>query len=81
MRGASTVTKADAVLLGSACDVAVTVTIAGFGTWLGAVYSPDAEIVPHVFPLHPFPLSDQVAVVFFEPVTIAVNCCCRPTSN
>ena len=35
--GAITVTVAEADLVGSACEVAVTVTVAGLGTALGAV--------------------------------------------
>jgi hypothetical protein len=34
---------------------------------MGAVYRPDAEIVP--------PVADHVTDVLLDPVTVAVNCC------
>jgi predicted anti-sigma-YlaC factor YlaD len=51
-----TVTVAEADLLVSACEMAVTVTVAGFGTAVGAVYRPAVEIVPTVLlpPATPF---------------------------
>jgi hypothetical protein len=48
--------------------VAVTVTVCGEGTELGAVYRPALEIVPTVG------FNDQVTAVFVAPVTPAVNC-------
>jgi hypothetical protein len=42
------VTLAEALMLGFAWLVAVTVTAAGFGTVLGAVYEPWLVIVPTV---------------------------------
>ena len=49
-----------------ATEVAVTVTIAGFGTVAGAVYNPVLLMVP--------PEAVQVTFVFGVPVTAAVNC-------
>jgi hypothetical protein len=69
------VTDALAVLVLSAWLVAVTVTIAGFGTVVGAVYKPSDEIVPTAaLPLTVL-FTDHVTVVFGVPVTVAVNCC------
>ena len=71
----TTVTVAAPDFVGSACDVAVTVTVAGFGTVVGAVYRPPLVIVPHAAPLQPAPERLHVTVVLFVPVTVAVNCC------
>ena len=60
--GVATVTKADADAVG---DVAVTVTVTGYGTASGAVYSPVPSIVPFAFP----PVIAHVTLWF------AVNCC------
>ena len=62
--GAATVRKADP---GAApvAGVAVTVTVAGFGTTAGAEYSPVASIVPFALP----PVTAQVTL------WLAVNCC------
>ena len=48
-------------------------TLAGLGTVAGAVYKPELEIVPKVAfpPATPFTL--QLAAVFDEPITVAVN--------
>lgn len=72
------VTCADAVLLGSACETAVTLTVAGFGTLAGAAYIPTEEIVPRVAspPLTPF--TCQVTAVLAALETAAVNCCVLP---
>ena len=72
------VTCAGNVLLGSACETAVTVTVAGFGTFVGAVYIPADEIVPCVVspPLTPF--TSQVTLVLAALKTAAVNCCVLP---
>jgi len=64
----TTVTVAVADLVGSACDVAVTVACGGFGMVVGAVYSPVGEIAPPGEVL-------QVTPVFGAPVTFATNCC------
>lgn len=55
--------------------VAVTVTVAGEGAALGAVYNPAEVMVPQVLPLHPPPLTVQETAVFVVPETEAVNCC------
>lgn len=65
----------------SADEVAVTVTVAGVGTFVGAAYSPEAESAPQVAPLHPLPDNLQVTVVFVVPVTTAENCCCAPVAT
>src|SRR5262249_33862988 len=68
-----TVTVALAVLLGSATDVALTVTVAGFGTELGARYTPDALIVPTVALPPAMPFTFHVTAVFGVFCTSAVN--------
>jgi hypothetical protein len=62
--GAATVRKADP---GAApvAGIAVTVTVAGFGTTAGGVYSPVPPIVPFALP----PVTAQVTL------WLAVNCC------
>ena len=72
---AVTVTAAEADFVVSACEMAFTVTVAGLGTVVGAVYNPAVEIVPVVvFP--PVTLfTCQVTAVLEDPVTVAVNCC------
>lgn len=71
---AAIVTVAESDLVGSACEVAVTVTNGGAGMLPGAVYSPADVIVPQVLPLQPMPVTFQVTAVFAVPVTVAVNC-------
>ena len=67
--GVRMVTVAGPEWLGSATEVAVTVTVAGFGTVAGAVYRP-------VFAsIEPPPDADQVAAVFVALLTVAVNGC------
>ena len=68
-----TVVESDFVL--SACEVAVMVTVPPVGTVVGAVYSPDALIVPILAALADVLLTCQVTVVFVVPETVAVNCC------
>lgn len=67
-----TLTDADAVVF--CWLVAVTVTVDGEGTVLGAVYNPVDVMVPQVLPLHPAPLTVQDTAVFEAPDTDAVNC-------
>jgi hypothetical protein len=70
----------------SEAEVAVTVTVAGFGTALGAVYiteTPEAllvaDSVPHVAPVHPIPETVQFTPAFFESfATVAVSDICKP---
>lgn len=72
--GRRTVTVADADLVVSATEVAVTVTCGGLGTAPGAVYRPLAEIAPQVAPEQPVPLNFHVTLVSDVPSTVAVNC-------
>jgi hypothetical protein len=69
---AVTVTVADAVFVGSAMLVAVTVTTVFELTW-GAVKRPEDEMLPSD--------ADQVTTVFDVPVIAAVNCCCAPVKS
>jgi hypothetical protein len=67
-----TVTLADPDLVESACDTAVTVTVAGFGTFAGAVYTPLGEIDPVVAPFPPVvPFTCHVTAKFVVFVTVA----------
>jgi hypothetical protein len=68
--GGFTVTAAVAVMVESAAATAVTVTCSG---WLGegAVYRPDAEIVPDGVLPPATPFTCQVTAVLVEPVTVA----------
>jgi len=68
--GVATVTKVDPGVE-AAADVAVTVTVAGFGATAGAAYSPVPFTVP--FPLPP--VTAQVTLWLVESFTVAVNCC------
>jgi hypothetical protein len=72
--GVAMLTCADADLLASACDVAVTLTTAGFGMIAGAVYKPAWVIAPQPEPLHPVPETLHDTVVFELPVTCTENC-------
>src|SRR5947207_2873719 len=72
------VTCAEADFVGSACDTAVTVTAAGFGTTAGAVYRPELDIVPTVALPPLTPLTCQVTAVLLVFCTVAVNCCVPP---
>ena len=75
------VTAAVEVRVGSATEVAVTVTDPG-GTAAGAVYKPAAEIVPQVAPEQPVPESDQVTPLFCKSLdTVAEICLLRETFN
>jgi len=67
-------TCAEADLVVSACDVAVTVTTAGLGTIAGAVYKPAEVIAPHLEPEQPAPEMLHDTDVFEVPVTCAANC-------
>jgi hypothetical protein len=57
----------------SAAEVAVTVTVAGDGTVIGAVYTPDVEIMPTVALPPATPLTLQFTEVLADPVTVAAN--------
>ena len=77
-----TVTLADPDFVGSACDTAVTVTIAGVGIFAGAVYSPVAEIDPVVAGFPPMtPFTFQVTVVLVVLVTVAEKACVPRTGT
>jgi hypothetical protein len=68
----------DADLLPFACATAVTLTLAGFGTFVGAVYIPVEEIVPIVGSPPLVPFTCQETLVLAELRTVAVNCCVFP---
>ena len=70
---------ADEVFVVSACETAVTVTVAGLGTAFGAVYSPPEEIVPVELLPPVTPFTCQVTAVSEVPVTVAENCRVDPT--
>lgn len=69
------VTEAEANLLLSAAEVAVTLTVGGVGIEEGAVYKPLEFTTPHVAPPQPGPDIDHVTAPFAVPFTLAVNCC------
>src|SRR5437762_8079343 len=72
------VTCAEADFVGSACDTAVTATVAGFGTTAGAVYRPERDTVPTAALPPLTPLTCQVTAVLLVFCTVAVNCCVPP---
>jgi hypothetical protein len=84
-----TVMVAVAVFVVSVTEVAVNLTVAGFGTFTGAVYvtaAPDALDVgvtaPHVAPLQPVPDSVQLTPLFAESfATLAVKLVFPPTTT
>jgi hypothetical protein len=61
-----------------AVRTAVTVTVAGLGMVLGAVYNPLEVIVPAAALPPAVPFTCQVTAVFVVPVTVAVNCVLAP---
>jgi hypothetical protein len=76
--GFSSVTALDPEALASACEIAVTVIVLGFGTAAGAVYTPEELIVPaDEFP-PATPFTDHVTPWFVDPVTAAANVCVAP---
>ncbi len=72
--GAVSVTTATAVLVVSACEIAVTVIVVVLGRTFGALYNPFVSIVPLMASPPVAPFTCQVTAVFVEPVTVAVNC-------
>jgi hypothetical protein len=76
----------DAVLVPSATDVAIRVTVGGFGGVAGAVYvtdAPDAlvagDTTPHVAPLQPAPDTAQLTPLPAESfATVAITVCVAP---
>ena len=65
---AVTVMVAAPLLVPSVADVAVSVTVAGFGAVAGALYVTEVVVtllsVPHAVPLHPLPVSNQLTPLF-----------------
>jgi hypothetical protein len=57
----------------SAADTAVTVTVAGEGMLVGAVYMPELEIVPTVVLPPATPFTCQVTALLAEFMTVAEN--------
>lgn len=78
---AATVTWAEALLVVSAEETASTVTVAGDGTAVGAVYTPPAEIVPTVALPPAMPLTCHVTVEFSVLPTVAVNVLVPPLAS
>jgi hypothetical protein len=76
---AVTVAIAEPIFVESTTDTAVMVTVAGVGTVIGAVYTPDAEIIPTVALPPAVPLTLQFTAVLEAPVTVAVNVWVIPT--
>src|SRR5437879_1571766 len=72
--GKAIVTVASAVLLLSATDTAVMVTVGEVGTADGAVYTPDPLIVPKVALPPATPFTRQFTPVVLAFFTSAVNC-------
>jgi len=79
--GGATVTTAEPDMAGSATEVAITVTCGEVGTLAGAVYKPFAVRVPHDDVPQLAPVNCQVTPVMVVPLTLATNCCCRPTET
>lgn len=75
---AITVAWAVPILVESTTDTAVIVTVAGAGTIAGAVYAPDAEIIPTDELPPATPLTLQFTAVLASPVTAAANICVIP---
>src|ERR1019366_1561302 len=75
------ITVAEPERVGSAWEVALTVTLEGAGCVDGAVYSPLCDTVPQDAPPHPIPLTPPVTAVLLVPVTCALNCWVRVTTT
>ena len=69
-------TVAEADFVGTATDVALTVTCGVAGMTDGAVYKPAEVIVPHAAATHRTPETVHVTAVLEVPETPAENCCC-----
>ncbi len=81
-----TVIVATPFLVPSAIDVAVSVTVAGLGTFAGAVYVTDFVVafvsVPQAAPLHPVPLTLHVTPLFCVSfISVALNPCANPVGT
>jgi hypothetical protein len=72
--GNAMVTLASAVLLVSATDATVIVTVEGLGTADGAVYTPVPLIVPNVELPPATPFTRQITPVLLAFCTVSVNC-------
>lgn len=68
-----TVAWAEPIFVESTADTAVIVTVAGVGTVIGAVYTPDAEIIPSAALPPAVPLTLQLTAMLEVPVTVAAN--------
>jgi hypothetical protein len=75
------VTVAEADLVVSACDTALTVTVAGLGTLAGAVYRPAELMVPTVASPPATSLTLQLTAVLVVFRTVAVNWVVLPTGT
>ena len=76
------VTDAVPVTAGVVLLVACTVTVAGLGTALGAVYIPPTESIKPTLEFPPtFPFTPHVTLWSLEPFTTALNCCCALTAT
>src|SRR5215475_7513018 len=73
--GAVIVTVAEPILLASASEVAVTVTVPPAGTLAGALYKPAGLIVPMLAAPAEGLDTLQATAAFEVPETVAVNCC------
>jgi hypothetical protein len=76
--GFCNVTALLAVAVASAALTAATVTVPDVGTVLGAVYAPDALIVPIAASPPGTPFTCQATAVFDGPVTVALKACVAP---
>ena len=74
----ATVTIAEPESDAFAEETAVTVTVAGLGIVLGAVYNPVDVIVPAAALPPGAPFTCQITAVFVVPVTVAMNCVLAP---
>jgi hypothetical protein len=70
---AITVAMAEPSFVESTTDTAAIVTVAGVGTVIGAVYTPDAEIIPTMALPPAVPLTLQFTAVLEAPATAALN--------
>lgn len=65
-------TAVESEALGSALEVAISFTMGGLGTIVGARYSPPS-IRPQVGPEHPGPTTDYSTLVSVAPETVALS--------
>jgi len=70
----TSVTVAVANSAGATTEATLTVTCAGVGIVVGAVYMPLEDTAPHADPLQPLPLTLQVTLLLVVPLTEARNC-------